>query len=294
MKQPYHFILYLLLIFPFTLSAQEAAKPMVQESVEEQIKKLDYEYSLVTDLRSIYGLVYRCKQAADANPTSYELNWRAARALFLQSDVLYYQYQTENIRQAKAEDVGDVLSAESKLTKEQERMLFSLGKEIRVYAQKARELDKDKIEGYYYSALGVSMYALGKGIGAALLEGLAGKMEENFEACIRINKAYQQAGGLRVKGRYYYKLPWPKRSYSESEKALLEARAVAPACLRTQLFLGDTFYENDKKKEAQQAWAKVLASSAAATPTSDDRLIEKELKEIAKAKLEQINKEIKN
>jgi tetratricopeptide (TPR) repeat protein len=226
------------------------------QSVEEVVKKADDMHGKCKSATDYDPLIKLLKDTDYNNPDKYELVWRAARALCEKADVLYVKYLSDNYSNREIEDMGDILDSDDDLESPQEKTLLDLGTEARSYAGKAVKLNPNGVEGHFYTALGISMYSLGKSILSALLEGLSGKLEDALDAAIKLNKMFDYGASLRIYGRYYFVLPWPKRDLDKSEEYLQQAVQVAPNSLRAHIFFGDTLWKLGKKQEAKVEWQK--------------------------------------
>src|SRR5256714_1286992 len=85
---------------------------------------------------------------------------------------------------------------------------------------KAIQANAGDVRRHYFSGVGVGLYSEGVGILTALSQGLEGKFRERLLAALRIDKDFQNGAPQVVWGRYFFKLPWPKRDLDESVKAL--------------------------------------------------------------------------
>jgi len=226
------------------------------QSVEDVIQKADAMRGQAKSASDYDPIIKLLKDADYNHPNNYELAWRVARALSEKADILYVSYLIENYSKREIEDVGDILSSDDKLEKSQEKTLLELGSEGRYYADKAVKLNPDGVEGQFYTALSISMYSLGRSILSALLEGLSGKLEDALNAAMKVNRNFDYGACLRIYGRYYFVLPWPKRDLDKSEQYLQETVQVAPNSMRGHLFFGDTLWKLGKKQEAKQEWQK--------------------------------------
>ncbi|HQH28254.1 MAG TPA: hypothetical protein PLP17_12715, partial [Oligoflexia bacterium] len=122
----------------------------------------------------------------------------------------------------------------------------------------AAALEPKRVEGHFYHAMGISFYALGKSILAALREGLRGKFDEAIDKSIELEANFFGAAPLRTKGRSHFKLPWPLRDYEEAIKLARRSVESAPQVSVNYLFLGDAYWKNGQEEQALSAWNKVI------------------------------------
>lgn len=272
-------IIFIIAVFSLLLILPEAS---LSQSIDEIIKKADELQNIVSADAEHESLVKMLKEAAARNPNSFELQWRTARALGIWADQINMRNTLDNAKKANPKNVDGILAAEKEMSPELGKKVSALGGEARGYAEKAISLNPNRVEGYYYNSLALSMYSLGKGIISALAEGIRPKLVEAVKKAIERDKAYNEASPLRVYGRYFYKVPWPYNDKTESEKILREAAQVYPNSLRTLLYLGDTLYALGKRDEAKRHWEKIMKTSASAF----EKVLEDVFKGMARMRLE--------
>ncbi len=135
----------------------------------------------------------------------------------------------------------------------------------------------DDVRGHYLSGTALGLYSEGIGILRALSKGVEGKFRDRLLAALRLDKDYLDGAPQVVWGRYFYKLPWPKKDIGESIKVLTAAVQGHPKNLRAKLYLADSLLENDKGAEAKKLMEEVRDA-----PPGDDQPEEKRIKEQAK------------
>lgn len=201
-------------------------------------------------------------KAADKWPNNYQIQWRAARAIHVYADAQYYQFRLANcenaLRSNRSKSAGDVMELSEDISSEQGKILLAVGVKARVYADRAVALNPQGVEGYYYNAMAISIYAYGKSIIKALMEGLGTKYEQHLTAALKINKLYKKGALYTAFGRYWYSLPWPKRNNKKSLDDLLVAIQQNPNDIQLLDFLGDTYYALKQKSEAKKVWEECL------------------------------------
>lgn len=204
-------------------------------------------------------------KAADMWPNDYQIQWRAARAIYVYGDAFHYQYMLENYDEAiskkQVKTSADVIETSQDMNAIQSKKLLALGILARKYAERAVVLNPQGVEGHNYNALGISLYAFGKSIVKALMEGLAPKYEKQLDEAIAIDRGYGSGGLYSAYGRYWYTLPWPKRNLKKSLEYLITATKYSPTNMQMLDFLGDTYYVLGKKEDARIMWEQVLKSS---------------------------------
>ena len=179
------------------------------------------------DVRKVEEAINAYTRILETDPENYEANWKITRAYFLLGDML------------------DEIRENRKRHKE-------LGKEGMRYGKKAFELNPEGVEGHYYYGLCLAKYTLGISFITALTGGIASKYETHMEGALEINKDYDSAGPLRALGRYWHKIPWPKRDLKKSIAYLEEAVARAPMNIRGRCYLAEAYLKAKKKKLAKE------------------------------------------
>jgi hypothetical protein len=182
------------------------------------------------------------KDQLSAEPGSFEANWRQASLLNWQAN--------------GAE--GDFKAG--------------LGKAAWTSGDRAITAKPDDVRGHYNSGVGVGLYSEGVGILTALSQGLEGKFRDRLQAALRIDKDYLDGAPQVVWGRYFYKLPWPKRDVGESIKVLTEAVKAHPTNLRAKIYLADSLADDGKGEEAKKLVQEVLNATGGDDPPEEKRL----------------------
>lgn len=176
------------------------------------------------------------KRVLEVDANSYEACWKIARAYFY---------------------LGDLLPE----TKEMRDQHKKMGVEGMKYAKRALQLNPQGIEGHYYYTLCLGQYSIGISIIKALAKGLGPEYERHIGRAIEIDKNYDNAGPLRAMGRYWYRLPWPKRDLKKSIRYLKESIASAPTSVRGYIYLAESYLKVGEKELAKKHLQKVLEIS---------------------------------
>ena len=247
----------------------------------QTVEEIDRQFENSKTVAEVEAVAKTISAALAKNANSYDLNWRMAKAVWLKGDLLSIQYTAANVKAVKSTDIEDIFSAEKEFSETQRAVLVVIGTEVRKYSEKAISLNTNGIEGHFYNALGISTYAQGKTIVAALTEGLRGKFNDEVDASLKLNRKFAEGGVLRLAGRAAYKLPWPLRDYEKSVKLLKEATDAFPGGLRSWLYLADTYFQMDNVTEAKAAYNRVMQL----TPAGNEIRDSVELKQIAQIKL---------
>ena len=145
---------------------------------------------------------------------------------------------------------------------------------------KAIQANPKDVRGHYFSGVGVGLYSEGVGILTALSQGLEDKFRERILAALRLDKDFLNGAPQVAWGRYFFKLPWPKRDPEESIRVLRIALRTHPGNWRAKLYLADSLYLN--QLPGQQDEAHALVQQILDAPGGRDPPEEKRLKEMAR------------
>lgn len=167
-------------------------------------------------------------------PSDHALLWRAARLYFWLSD-------------------------DRSVAAEERSRLGKTGWEI---AERAITAKPDHAAGYYWAAVNMGNYAIGLGVMRALTMGLEGKFRERLGLAEALAPPGYEHGAIDVAwGRFYEKLPWPKRDRKRAEAHLRKVlKSTNPHSLRARVFLADTLRNTGRTPEARQLLAQVMAA----------------------------------
>jgi hypothetical protein len=185
------------------------------------------------------------QQHLAVEPRSFEANWRLAAL---------YNWE------------ADAKDADAKA---------ALGKKAWDAADKAVAANGSDVRGHYNGGVGIGLYSEGVGIITALSQGLEGKFRERILAALRIDKDYLNGAPQVVWGRYFFKLPWPKRDVGQATKILTEAVRTHPTNLRAKLYLADCYADDDKVDEGTKLVQQVMNAPLGEDPPEDRRIKKK-------------------
>jgi tetratricopeptide (TPR) repeat protein len=173
------------------------------------------------------------KRVLEIDGDNYDACWKIARSYFF---------------------IGDGLPETDEM-KERHR---EMGEQGMPYGKKALAVNPGGIEGHYYYALCIAEYSIGISIVKALAKGLGPEYEKHVGKALEINRCFDGAGPLRAMGRYWYKLPWPKRDIEKSIRYLKEAAEAAPFSIRGRVYLAESYLKENDKGLAQAELRKAL------------------------------------
>ncbi|MBI5480997.1 MAG: hypothetical protein HY906_19215 [Deltaproteobacteria bacterium] len=208
-------LLVLSLALPAAGQAQDASQ------IPELIKQGDGAYRKRYSEKVAWEAIYFYKEVLKVDPNNFEANWKLARSYYSLSDAI----------------------ASNKRKKE-------LGAEGLKYGEAAAKLQPGRIEGWFYGVICLGEYSMGIGVLTALKQGIEGKFKGMLDKAMAINPNFDHAGPPRAYGRFYYKLPWPKRDYKKSEQYLLDSRRRSPAKVRTYFYLAELYDADGRKADA--------------------------------------------
>ncbi|HVZ72234.1 MAG TPA: hypothetical protein VHJ20_07655 [Polyangia bacterium] len=168
-------------------------------------------------------------------PQDYAVLWRAARYYFWLSD-----------------DPG--------LPKE-ERSRF--GKDGWDLAERAIAVNPNDVAGYYWAAVCMGNYALGLGVVKALSQGMEGKFRDRLGRAEKLDPRIEFGAVEVAWGRFFDKLPWPKRDRDLAEQHFKKALELNSANLRARVYLASSYLDRDRPADAKQLLDEVAAAPAA-------------------------------
>ena len=167
-------------------------------------------------------------------PQDYGVLWRAARYYFWLADD---PGQSNEQRSRNGKDGWDL-------------------------AERAVAVNPNRVEGHYWAAVCMGNYALGLGVVRALANGMEGKFRERLGRAEQLDRRYEQGAIDTAWGRFFDKLPWPKRDRGEAERHFRRAIEVNPLNLRARVYLASSFVDQDRAAEAKGILDEVAAAPA--------------------------------
>jgi tetratricopeptide (TPR) repeat protein len=188
------------------------------------------------DITSILKSIPLYIKAVEANPNSYEANWKCTRA--------HREYANLNLEQ-ELEGWKDICK--------------KYGKDGMRYGEKAKELEPDKIEGHYYYGLCVASYSDGVSILKALKEGLKGSTQKAFYKAYEIDKMFDIGGPMLAIARFWHQLPFPFKNKRRAQKYFEEHHEYFPDDPQGLVYFAELLIDRRKKKEAKPLLEKAIA-----------------------------------
>lgn len=177
-------------------------------------------------------------------PSDYQVLWRAARLYFW---------------------LGD----DPSLPADQRSKLGKTGWDL---AERAVTVAPDRPDGHYWAAVNIGSYALGLGVVKAMASGLEGKFRERLSRAEALDPGYNFGGVGVAWGRFYEKLPWPKRDRAKAEQALRRVLTQQyPANLRARVYLADTLTADGHADEALRLLDEVAAAPLGRYDVAEER-----------------------
>jgi tetratricopeptide (TPR) repeat protein len=138
-------------------------------------------------------------------------------------------------------------------------------------AERAIALNPNDVAGYYYAAVCMGNYALGLGIVTALRKGLEGKFKDRLAHAEKLNARYEAGAIDTAWGRFYEKLPWPKRDRDKAAEHLRRAMQIGPNNLRARVYLAETLLNEDKVQDAKRLLDEVNAAPVGRYDAPEER-----------------------
>ncbi len=237
---------YLLLVFVCALFSVFSFTSLANDTIGQADTLFDK-----GDVDSILESIPLYVKAVEANPDSYESNWKCARAHREYADY-YLEHELEGWK--------DICK--------------KYGKDGMEYGEKAKELEPDKIEGHYYYGLSAATYSDGVSILKALKEGLKGSTQDAFYKAYDIDKMYDIGGPMLAIGRFWHQLPFPLRNKKRAEKYLEEHHKYFPDDPEGLVYYAELLIDRRKKDEAKPLLEKAIAGDEPYYSKWAERLLE--------------------
>ncbi|MHB8417905.1 MAG: hypothetical protein ACYDCL_07505 [Myxococcales bacterium] len=132
--------------------------------------------------------------------------------------------------------------------------------------KKAVALNPKGLAALYWTSVDIGMYSEAVGVVNALLKGLESKFRDPIVDVEQANADHQLAdvnyvGPETSLGRYFYSLPWPKRSLGKSKAKLELAVKLRPVDLRARFYLAQTLAADGDKTGAKAQIDAIAAGS---------------------------------
>ncbi len=215
-----------------------AAAPLakVLERVDELHKRRDDRTAFTEEQALVQGALARA-------PRDYGVLWRAARVDFWLSD-----------------DPGHSNEQRSRV-----------GKDGWDLAERAIAVNPNRVEGHYWAAVCMGNYALGLGVVKALSLGLEGKFRERLGRAEQLDRRYELGAIDTAWGRFFDKLPWPKRDRDEAERHFKRAVEINPYDLRARVYLASSYLDQDRAADAKRLLDEVAAAPVGRYDPSEER-----------------------
>jgi tetratricopeptide (TPR) repeat protein len=218
------------------VNAATAPLPALLVRVDDLYKRRDDKAAWHEQQRLVQTLMARA-------PNDYGVLWRAARFYFWASD-----------------DPG--------VSREQRSRWGKDGWDI---AERAIALNPNDVAGYYFGAVCMGNYALGLGVVKALSQGMEGKFRDRLTHAQALNGGYEWGGIETAWGRFFDKLPWPKRDRKKAEEHLRKAIELNPSALRARVYLASAYLDADRTIEAKHLLDEVAASPVGRYDAPEER-----------------------
>jgi tetratricopeptide (TPR) repeat protein len=138
-------------------------------------------------------------------------------------------------------------------------------------AEHAIAVNPNDVAGHYWAAVTMGNYALGLGLMKALAKGMEGKFKERLKRAGELDPQYQHGAVDLAWGRFYDKLPWPKRDRKKAQQYLRGALQAHPDNLRARVFLAQSLMEDDQLPEAKRLLDEVAAAQPGKYDAPEER-----------------------
>ena len=206
-------------------NAATAPLPGLLARVDELHRRRDDKSAWHEEQRLVQTLIAR-------TPNDYGVLWRAARFYFWASD-----------------DPGVAKDQRSRW-----------GKDGWDLAERAIVINPNDVAGHYWAAICMGNYAVGLGVVKALSQGMEAKFRERLTRAQALNPGYEMGAAETAWGRFYDKLPWPKRDRKKADEHLRKAIEINPYALRARVYLASSYLDADRVIEAKHLLDEVAAA----------------------------------
>jgi tetratricopeptide (TPR) repeat protein len=210
--------------------------PAALAQLDDLHRRRDEPAAWVEEQRAVQALLARA-------PNEYGVLWRAARFYFWASD-----------------DPGMPRDQRSRWGKD--------GWDI---AEHAITVNPNDAGGYYWAALCMGNYVLGLGAMKALSLGIEGKFRDRLGRAQALNAGYEQGGIEIAWGRFFDKLPWPKRDRKKAQEHLRRALEINPAGLRPRVYLAISLMDSGHPQEAKRLLDEVVSAPLGRYDVAEER-----------------------
>lgn len=217
---------------PTFAQTQSAPDDASRQDLKALIAQVDDDYEHRDEPGRLADMEAKLVRAEKLAPNDYDVLWRQARLYFWRADDPAMPDREKSATGKKAWEYGD----------------------------RAIQANPNRVEGYHYAAAGMGEYGLGIGVFTALRQGIEGKFKDRLGKAEKIDPNFQNGAIQTAWGRFYDKLPWPKRDPAKSEKYLLEALKKNPDNVRAHVYLGELYAEEDHPKEGRQQLQSALVN----------------------------------
>lgn len=163
---------------------------------------------------------------------------------------------------------------------EMKKKIYDLGKDL---GQVGMEEFPESVGINLFSAIVWGVWGEEYGILKAAKKGVAGKIKKHCEKVIKLDPAFDDAGGYRVLGRVYFKAPkipfflgWPSKK--KAVEILEKGMKIAPENITTKQFLAEALYSQKQKERAIKLMKEILAETETREGVVEDAVLKKEVK----------------
>jgi hypothetical protein len=226
-------------------------------SLEENLKELNLRW--IDRDRGKYGpdTLAMAKNVVEQHPNSYDAHWQYARAAFWACYA--YKGLTDSQRQTNCKKSWDA-------------------------GKQAIAKNPNEVEGHYFTALSIGIYAKAVGILDSVRQGLAGEIEKHAKRSVELDPTYDGAGPHRLLGSYYQNLPWPLQDLDQAKYHLDAAYKLAPGKAINVMYLAKYYFQVDDPENAKKMLEVLVDSNYKSTDPASYRnakpKAEKMLKEL--------------
>jgi len=193
------------------------------------------------------------RETARARPENADAQVAAARALYVAADLELRRGLIADLDREPAEDPDELLDREDDLPGELKARIVALADDGAGFASAAIALDGKRPDARFFYAACFGLATWGKGVTAALLQGLAPKVKRSIDDAVAADPTFANGAPLRALGAYYSRAPWPVGDKEKAKEAFLRA----PKSGMTDLYLAEFYWRTKDKKSAVRHWRQI-------------------------------------
>lgn len=222
--------------------------------------------TVLSDTEALDQACTTAVEAFRAAPGDEAAALHAARILFQNADLRVQRALVEALRSLGNTSLDAVIEAEQELPSSIQSGVLSLATTGAEAAQAALDV-RSSADGHLHLALHLTFIAWANGAVRSLFAGYGPRITRAIDAAVAADPLWDNAGPLRLQGRFLTRAPWPYGDLDLAQTALERALAHAPLPIH-HLFLGDLLFAKGDTDGAVAQWEQVRTATADASTTA--------------------------